>query len=78
MALKPEQIDLLLSMIKKTREVELSCPECLDQLDWYIQSAADGVPAEGVLELVRQHLEACPFCMTELNLVLETLKAIED
>jgi hypothetical protein len=78
MALKPEQIGRLLSMIKKTREVEMTCPECLDQLDWYIQSDADGAPFRGGLERVREHLEACPCCSMQLNLVLDTLKAIED
>jgi hypothetical protein len=47
MALKPEQIDRLLWMIKKTREVKMTCPECLHQLDWYVQSDADGAPIEG-------------------------------
>jgi hypothetical protein len=78
MAMKPEQIDRLLSMIKKTREMEITCPECLDQLDWYIQSDADGAPIEGVLERVREHLDDCPCCSMQLNLVLETLKAMGD
>ena len=77
MALKPEQVDRLLSMIKKTRDVEMTCPECLDQLDWYIQSDTDGAPIEGMLAHVREHLEACPCCSMQLNLVLDTLKAIE-
>jgi hypothetical protein len=78
MALKPEQIDRLLSMIKLTRDVEMTCQECLDQLDWYIQRDADGEPIEGVLEHVREHLEACPCCSMQLNLVLDTLKVMED
>jgi hypothetical protein len=78
MALNREQVDRLLSMIKKTREVEMTCPECLDELDWYVQSDFDGAPIEGVLARVREHLEACPCCSMQLNLVLETLKAIED
>jgi hypothetical protein len=78
MALKPEQIDRLLSMIKKTREVEMTCPECLDQLDWYIQSDADGAPIKGVLEHVREHLDACPCCSMQLNLVLDMLKMMND
>jgi hypothetical protein len=76
MALKPEQVDRLLSMIEKTREIELSCPECLDELDRYTQSILDGTPVEGVLEQVRQHLEDCPCCTGEFDLVLETLRAI--
>lgn len=78
MALDSEQIRQLLQMIQQTREVELTCPECLDELDKYVQSTLDGTPLDGVLKLVREHLEACPFCEGELKLVLETLNAIEE
>ena len=77
MALNPEQIDRLLTMIRQTREVELTCPECLDELDRYTQSILDGGPIEGMLARVREHLDACPCCTNQFNLVLDTLKAIE-
>ena len=78
MALNSEQVDRLLQMIRQTREVELTCPECLDELDKYTQSILDGMPIDGVLERVREHLEACPCCTGQFKLVLETLKAIEE
>jgi hypothetical protein len=78
MALKPEQIDRLLSMIEKTREIELTCPECLDELDRYTQSVLDGAAVEGVLEQVRQHLDGCPCCTSQYTLVLDTLKSLDD
>jgi hypothetical protein len=78
MALTPEQVGRLLNMIRQTRDVELSCPECLDELDQYAQSIFDGVPIDGVLDRVREHLEACSFCSDEFKLVLETLNAIEE
>jgi hypothetical protein len=78
MALNPTQIAGLLKMIRQTREVELSCPECLDELDKYAQSTLDSTPIEGVLRRVREHLDACSCCNDQLNLVLETLKAIEE
>ena len=78
MALNSEQVDRLLKMIQQTREVELTCPECLDELDKYTQSILDGMPIDGVLERVREHLEACPCCTGQFKLVLETLKAIEE
>ena len=65
-------------MIRQTREVELTCPECLDELDKYTQSILDGMPIDGVLDRVREHLEACPCCTGQFKLVLETLKAIEE
>jgi hypothetical protein len=77
MALNSEQVGRLLKMLEQTREVELTCPECLDELDKYTQSILDGAPIEGVLARVQEHLEACPCCENQFKLVLETLKAIE-
>ena len=78
MALNSEQVGRLLKMIQQTKEVELTCPECLDELDKYTQSIQDGMPIDGVLLRVREHLEACPCCTGQYNLVLEMLKAIEE
>ena len=78
MALNPEKVGQLLAMIRQTREVELTCPECLDELDKYTQKIIDGTPIDGVLVNVREHLEACPFCMDQFNLVLKALHAIDE
>ena len=78
MALNSEQVGQLLKMIQHTQKVELACPECLDELDKYAQSILDGMPIDGVLERVREHLEACSCCNGQFTLVLETLKAIEE
>jgi hypothetical protein len=78
MALDSGKIQRLLQMIQQTKEVELTCPECLDELDKYIQGTLDGSPLDGVLKLVREHLEACPCCEGQFKLVLETLNAIEE
>lgn len=56
----------------------MSCPECLDELDTYTQRILDGTPIDGLLASVREHLEACPCCTGQFNLVLETLQAIEE
>jgi hypothetical protein len=65
-------------MIEQTREVEMTCPECLDELDKYTQRILDGTPLDGLLDRVREHLEACPWCHDQFKLVLETLEAIEE
>ena len=77
MALNSEQIGRLLTMIAQTRDVELTCPECLDELDKYTQSILDGMPLSGVLHRVREHLEACPCCNNQYKLILETLRSID-
>jgi len=78
MALTPEQVGELLKMIRQTKHIELTCPECVGEMDRYAQRLLDGEPRDEILELVRQHLEACPPCHDEFNLIMETLKAIED
>lgn len=78
MALNHEQVERLLTMIRQTRDSELTCPECLDQLDIYAQSTFDGLPLAGALKQVQEHLEACPFCSEEYQLVLETLAVIDE
>ena len=77
MALNSEQVGRLLKMIQHTREVELTCAECIAEMDEYAQRTLDDEPLDGMLELVRQHLDACSFCDAEFKLILETLKAIE-
>ena len=78
MALNAEQVERLLTMIRQTREVELTCPECLDELDKYTQSILDGMPLDEVLLRVQEHLEDCLCCTGQYKLVLETLNAIEE
>ena len=77
MGINANQLVDLVKMLRQTHEVELGCPECLEELDRYVQNILDRTPIEGVLYRVREHLEACPFCNEEFNLVLETIKAIE-
>jgi hypothetical protein len=78
MALNSDKVSRLLKMIQNTREVELTCPECLDELDKYTQSILDGTPLDEVLLSVQEHLDACPCCTGQYKLVLETLNAIEE
>jgi hypothetical protein len=77
MALDSEQVRQLFKMIRQTRDLELSCPECLDELDKYTQRVLDGTRIDEGLDLVRQHLEACSCCNDQFKLILETLNAIE-
>lgn len=78
MALNSQQIGRLLKKIRQTREVEMTCPECLEELHKYTQRILDGEPIDGVLDLVREHLDDCPCCTNQFRLVLETLQAIEE
>lgn len=78
MALNNQQVDRFLDMIRHTKEVELTCPECLDELDRFVQKTLDGMPIDEKLALVREHLDACRCCTNQFKLVLDTLEAIDE
>ncbi len=76
MSLNAQQVESLLKMIQDTQDIELSCPECAAELDCYAQKILDGECIEGVLDLVKQHLNACPGCNDEFHMILEAIRAV--
>ena len=78
MAMNPEQVGRLLKMLEQTRDIELTCPQCLEELDKYAQSILDGAPQDALLARVREHLEACSFCDEEFELILATLDVLDE
>ena len=43
-------------------EPEVTCEECFDQLDSYVELELAGADADSVLPGLRPHLEGCPAC----------------
>jgi hypothetical protein len=41
---------------------ELSCEECFDQLDRYVELDLAGADADAAIPGMRAHLEGCPAC----------------
>jgi hypothetical protein len=41
---------------------ELSCEECFEQLDHYVELELSGSNADEVIPGMRAHLEGCPAC----------------
>ena len=73
--ISPSQAALMLQMIQKTQEVELSCDDVHKLLDQYTEMALRGDVAAALLPLVRQHLELCPDCMEEYEALTRILQA---
>jgi hypothetical protein len=44
---------------------ELSCEQCFEQLDRYVELELSGVDADAATPGMRAHLEACPACREE-------------
>jgi hypothetical protein len=54
---------------------ELSCDECFEALDAFVDTEAAGYDAEGVAPGMRAHLEGCPACREDYESLLSLVKA---
>ena len=54
--------DLLFARLTGPRGPELSCEECFEQLDRYVELELDGSGADAAVPGMRAHLEGCPAC----------------
>ncbi|MGB2964811.1 MAG: hypothetical protein WBB69_12580 [Anaerolineales bacterium] len=78
MKLSSEDIKKMMEVVKKTREYELTCGHCYDELDLFIEMELSGKNAVEVMPLVKDHLDRCGACREEYETLLEALKAIID
>lgn len=49
---------------------ELTCEQCFDQLDRYVELELAGAPADRHVPGMRAHLEGCPACDEDHNSLL--------
>jgi len=54
---------------------ELGCDECFELVDRYVELEAAGADAEAETPGMRAHLEGCPACREEHDLLLEFVRA---
>ena len=53
---------MLLAALLGPDEPELSCEECFDELDRYVDLQLAGADADRAVAGMRAHLEGCPAC----------------
>ena len=78
MKLSNEEIQKLMNAVKMTREHELDCGHCYDELDQFVELELSGKNAVEVMPLVQEHLDLCGACREEYQALLDALKAIID
>lgn len=76
MKLSSETIQKLMNAVKSTRDQELDCGHCYDELDRFIEMKLSGKNAAEAMPLVQEHLDRCPPCREEYEVLLEALKAL--
>ena len=60
--LNPQLMGQILTKVANTLPEELTCDECLQELDRFAEMKLLGQPAEKAMPLVAQHLAVCRDC----------------
>ncbi|HET7479889.1 MAG TPA: hypothetical protein VFJ72_10300 [Rubrobacteraceae bacterium] len=68
----------LIGEIAETREVEIGCDECFEQLDRFVNMKLSGLDPGQALPLVQEHLEICGECRDEFEAFMAALRATEE
>lgn len=76
MKLTSEQIDGLMKLIGLTREHELTCDECLDQVSEFAEYQLTGKPVPAALEAIEHHLAICTECREEYDALRRALDGL--
>lgn len=78
MKLSTDTIRNMLHSIRTTRDQELTCDHCYDELDEFIEMKLRGKNSEEAMPLVQEHLDRCQACREEYEALLEALKTMID
>jgi hypothetical protein len=78
LSISPEQAEKMLLMIQNTKDVELSCDEVHALLDQYADMANRGEDVASLLPLVHFHLDMCPDCREEYEVLSKILDAVDN
>lgn len=73
MALDKQQLKSLLSSVAKTRDAEIDCDECLAGMAEFAELELLGSEVPEALRSIRNHIEICPECTEEYEVLLSVL-----
>ncbi len=71
----PVEVQKLIHMIEKTKEIEFSCDDVYNILDQYAELVYQGKNTQELMPLVEHHIEICPDCREEFEALLRILQA---
>ncbi len=75
MALGENELKMMIEGIFSTREDEINCGECYQELDRFAEMVLSGKDAASAVPLVEDHLSRCRGCREEFEALLLALKA---
>lgn len=72
---KKKRFVAIMRVIFLTEEVEITCDDCFEQIDRYVEMLRAGRSPDEVLPHVKEHLSRCGACETELRALISILEA---
>jgi hypothetical protein len=69
------KLHAMLQLLAATREDEIGCSDCWDQLDCFVEQLLAGRQPAELMPLVQQHIEMCGDCREEYEALREALAA---
>lgn len=75
MKITENQIKTLLGFVSKTRDDEISCQTCEDQIAQFAESQLTGKKIPEALHAIEEHLRICPECSEELEFIRRALES---
>lgn len=68
----------VLRSLSITQDEEMTCGECYQEIDQFVEMLIDGKSPAEVLPLVQHHITLCPPCREEFEALIVALKTIEE
>lgn len=67
-----------LRLLEETHNEELSCNEIFEKLDEYVEREVDKKDASKLMPLIRDHLDTCPDCCEEFEVLLDVIEKTDE
>jgi len=67
-----------LRVLENARGDEISCDEIYKKLDEYVEREANKKDAAQLMPLFREHLDTCPDCCEEYEVLLDVIKKCDE
>jgi hypothetical protein len=77
MSLSKQEIDDLMRLVGLTKDDEINCERCLEQVAEFAERVLAGRSIPVGLEAVAHHLSICAECCEEYEALLQALKAMD-
>lgn len=68
----------MIKLILETGEDELTCDDCYQYIDQYVEMLERGESPCGILRQVEQHISQCHCCSHEMSALISVLRKMQE